>query len=1182
MGKQNNSGGATVCLNRLKYMQASVLLLVVCFGHTIFAKGEISKINSHFEQATESNYPATQNDLNGQNGHFWGEGDNTVIDGFELGGERFESSEAANTVVIRRTNTDKACGLFAETTTAGEKVYAADFPGTGSDCDLATLMSGQIINRGALDLFNNTDDNKTKNNIERIDFIFTRGLLAPAVANLASAGHVIAEKGGNNAVKIAAILELGNKGIPSKYGPLIEIKPRSACNSATDICYGTNLIDAKNYDFLYSSDGKSPQIIQAQSKEALGMAFVPLDILGVPAGSRYYGFSYFAADVPASADLTDFQHFPPKTRATRDGRPGDADIYGGTAGFYAKKGLTSAPVADDDTASTSPGQAVTINVLKGDKPTSGRLTVTITVPPANGTATVNQDNSITYTPNPGFIGPNDQFEYELQNSSGKDTAKVTINLSENGSGNNSVGSVDTDGDGIINRIDIDDDNDGIVDAVEGDNDFDGDGVINRLDPDSDGDGINDFEESGLLESRQDPLDSDADGHIDPNQNFGSNGLATALAVIDKADYNGDGKADNPIDTDGDTHPDFLDLDSDNDGISDQIEAGIDPANQPATNHPLDSDNNANGGGIADYRDLDSDNDGLSDFTEAGGSDSDGDGMVDGFLDNDNNGLHDAFSSSPLPIQDTDGDKHANYRDLDSDNDGIPDVFEAGGTDDNLDGLIDNFIEKNDKDGIADSVNTRTGGQKLPDLDSDNDGSADRLDIDSDNDGIMDLIEIGMEDTDGNGMVDNFNDANSDGYDDNARAALGTAGTIPDANNNGIPDYRECDCVGQKLQSGLKGHGAGSADWLVLSLLLFMLAWRKRLPFATIISSLVLLSVNAQAESLNNHSFNERWYLGASGGYSFLDPEPQCLCYTVSDNNDLGYSVFLGRDMGKYLSLEAYYADLGKADIDRNDAPAGSIGYQHFGVSMLGYFYNRYHPINDHKDEGFLRREGLSLFARAGLGKMDNTTDLPHERIEDIHVHLGAGLEYGWNNGFAGRVELVSYDEDAKMISFGILKRFGASQTAFHPAEKMTYQAPKTLQPTPELGAKPEELPPSYSTLIVDQMPMHVFLPIVYFKDNTWELTDESRQELDELVKTMAKQKGMRISIRGHTDSDGNDAVNHTLSRRRAAFVAHYLQSKGIQAGRMQTAAFGASMPIADNTTKEGKQLNRRVDFEIIE
>jgi hypothetical protein len=203
MGKQHNSGGATVCLNRLKYMQASVLLLAVCFGHTLFAKGEISKINSHFEQATESNYPATQNDLNGQNGHFWGEGDNTVIDGFELGGERFESSEVADTVVIRRTNANKACGLFAETTAAGEKVYAADFPGTGSKCDLATLMSGQIINRGALDLFNNTDDNKTKNNIERIDFIFTRGLLAPAIADLASAGHVIAEKGGNNAVKIA-------------------------------------------------------------------------------------------------------------------------------------------------------------------------------------------------------------------------------------------------------------------------------------------------------------------------------------------------------------------------------------------------------------------------------------------------------------------------------------------------------------------------------------------------------------------------------------------------------------------------------------------------------------------------------------------------------------------------------------------------------------------------------------------------------------------------------------------------------------------------------------------------------------------------------------------------------------------------------------------------------------------
>ncbi|GLU42379.1 hypothetical protein Musp01_00030 [Muricauda sp. NBRC 101325] len=120
--------------------------------------------------------------------------------------------------------------------------------------------------------------------------------------------------------------------------------------------------------------------------------------------------------------------------------------------------------------------------------------------------------------------------------------------------------VDTDGDGIPDHIDIDDDNDGILDVVEGFTlDSDGDGIPNYLDLDSDGDGLLDNYEAQFHKTFQLPSGIDSD----------ENGLDDAYESVPGA-----GEGITPIDTDSDGVPDYLDMDSDNDGILDQNESSV--------------------------------------------------------------------------------------------------------------------------------------------------------------------------------------------------------------------------------------------------------------------------------------------------------------------------------------------------------------------------------------------------------------------------------------------------------------------------------------------------------------------------------------------------------------------------------------------------------------------------------
>ncbi|TRX57773.1 OmpA family protein [Fulvivirga sp. M361] len=105
---------------------------------------------------------------------------------------------------------------------------------------------------------------------------------------------------------------------------------------------------------------------------------------------------------------------------------------------------------------------------------------------------------------------------------------------------------------------------------------------------------------------------------------------------------------------------------------------------------------------------------------------------------------------------------------------------------------------------------------------------------------------------------------------------------------------------------------------------------------------------------------------------------------------------------------------------------------------------------------------------------------------------------------------------------------------------------------------------------------------IYFDFGKATFKDESYNELNKLEAMMAQNSGIQIEISGHTDNIGTTAYNKSLSQRRANAVKNYLLGKGIDARRVISAGYGEERPLASNDDeKEGRELNRRVEFKVI-
>ncbi|MCZ2479520.1 OmpA family protein [Aquirufa nivalisilvae] len=104
---------------------------------------------------------------------------------------------------------------------------------------------------------------------------------------------------------------------------------------------------------------------------------------------------------------------------------------------------------------------------------------------------------------------------------------------------------------------------------------------------------------------------------------------------------------------------------------------------------------------------------------------------------------------------------------------------------------------------------------------------------------------------------------------------------------------------------------------------------------------------------------------------------------------------------------------------------------------------------------------------------------------------------------------------------------------------------------------------------------------LFFETGKATLTAESDPELKRIVQVMQENATLQIEISGHTDNTGSDELNNKLSQDRADAVKNYLMNAGVKSDRIRTKGYGKTKPKADNSTEEGRQMNRRVEFAIL-
>ncbi|WP_159950945.1 T9SS type A sorting domain-containing protein [Polaribacter septentrionalilitoris] len=313
-------------------------------------------------------------------------------------------------------------------------------------------------------------------------------------------------------------------------------------------------------------------------------------------------------------------------------------------------------------------------------------------------------------------------------------------------------------------------------------DSDGDGVFDYLDLDADNDGIPDNIEA-----------QSTNDYIQPSGSFNLFGIDLAYDTGLTA-----------VDTDEDTIPDYLDLDSDGDATND-IDEGIINEALPANSGGRFTGNVGANGLLDDLENADTD----QGYTDVNGIHVDP--KTDAFLDDATDS--DVLIGGDLDYRDdilgvdTDDDGFANSNDIDDDNDGIPDINESNGNDpdgdEDNDGTL-NYLDTSDdgSGGPGGTTNyTDTDGNGIPDVfDFDGDGVPNHLDIDSDNDGIPDNVEAqtttGYVPPATAGDTDTDDDGLNDAYDPDCTPCGSITGVdLSTPNNHDLidnPDYLDTD------------------------------------------------------------------------------------------------------------------------------------------------------------------------------------------------------------------------------------------------------------------------------------------------------------------------------------------------------------------------------------------------------
>lgn len=225
-----------------------------------------------------------------------------------------------------------------------------------------------------------------------------------------------------------------------------------------------------------------------------------------------------------------------------------------------------------------------------------------------------------------------------------------------------------------------------------------------------------------------------------------------------------------------------------------------------------------------------------------------------------------------------------------------------------------------------------------------------------------------------------------------------------------------------------------------------------------------------------------------------------------------------------------------------------------------------------------RKDSVSTALEAGFSQVD---------VDDVEVVEGLAEESAWlgkvlslvlsarESLFEGLV-IVAPSQELLVLSGEVetkAQRNALNDEVTRTAAEIGFdvnpavRAPETDVPTQE---EVEELQVDLNALLEGQ--------VVEFRTNSDEITEQGTELLDQILEIISLAPNIRIEIAGHADAAGSAENNLTLSQDRANAVLAYLVAAGQDEERFDVLAFGDTQPIGDNSTEEGRALNRRIEF----
>jgi OOP family OmpA-OmpF porin len=308
----------------------------------------------------------------------------------------------------------------------------------------------------------------------------------------------------------------------------------------------------------------------------------------------------------------------------------------------------------------------------------------------------------------------------------------------------------------------------------------------------------------------------------------------------------------------------------------------------------------------------------------------------------------------------------------------------------------------------------------------------------------------------------------------------------------------------------------------------------------------------------------RPYIGESLNYIFADNSRK-------SDDGLGGTISGGIPLSQHFNIE-----LGGtyAHFNHDGSIAGSEPWREYTEQLGGqYFFSRdsalapYFGVNVGHSTEVLTQGGKdsTFFTDAGLGAIH------YFKVFNTDFGVRASAAYRWTFVDSGKFPSKGVNTFGEpVLSLGLVIPIGI-------VKKVAAEEP-TVQPIPTPTKPPLKAPP--------KVDVSRRFDDVHFAFDKSTLDAFARSSLDSdatvINEIAGKYPDVKVDVSGHTDWIGTDAYNQALSERRANAVEQYLTGKGVKASSIQIHAYGESKPVAPNTTKAGRALNRRVEIKTLQ